>query len=119
MPFDNIESDICTNYLNEHSQFNESSEIMQTDTISNQIQQNASTRIGENSSEELCSLTNPIQKKHLDDFDVFGDLVARKLRRLSTRYARCTTQNLIHNLLYEAEIGKFDEPNENSKANAQ
>jgi hypothetical protein len=36
--------------------------------------------------------------------------VARKLCHLGTRYAQCTVQHLINNLLYEAELGKYDEP---------
>jgi hypothetical protein len=50
------------------------------------------------------------EQKNLDEFDVFGDLVARKLRVFRTRYAQCTVQNLISNLLYEGEMGKYDEP---------
>lgn len=45
-----------------------------------------------------------------DEFDVFGDLMARKLRVLRMRYAQCTVQNLMTNLLYEGEMGKYDEP---------
>lgn len=50
------------------------------------------------------------EEKPIDDFDVFGDLVARKLRGLRTRYAQCTIQHLINNLLYDGELGKYDIP---------
>ncbi|KAL1489147.1 hypothetical protein ABEB36_014089 [Hypothenemus hampei] len=39
-----------------------------------------------------------------DDFDLFGKIVARKIRNLPTRYARITLQHLINNLLYEGEL---------------
>lgn len=55
-------------------------------------------------------------KNNPDDFDVFGDLVARKLRNLNTRYAQCTLQHLINNLLYEGELGNYDEPTKNSRS---
>lgn len=45
-----------------------------------------------------------------DDFDIFGEIVARKLRNLPTRYAQITLQHQINNLLYEAELGKYNEP---------
>lgn len=50
------------------------------------------------------------EEKNLDEFDVFGDLVAREMRLLRTRYAQCTVQNLRTNLLYEGDMGKYDEP---------
>lgn len=49
-------------------------------------------------------------EKQIDDFDVFGDIVARKLRGLRTHYAQCTVQHLINNLLYDGELGKYDSP---------
>lgn len=71
----------------------------------------------EDKSQEVLEIMKCIQKsrmereeKNLDEFDVFGDLVARKLRVLRTRYAQCTVQNLMTNLLYEGEMGKYDEP---------
>jgi hypothetical protein len=38
-----------------------------------------------------------------DDFNVFGDIVARQRRHLRARCVQCTVQHLINNLLYEAE----------------
>lgn len=46
----------------------------------------------------------------IDDFDAFGDIVARKLHSLRTHYTRCTFQHLINNLLYDDELGKYDVP---------
>lgn len=45
-----------------------------------------------------------------DDFDIFGELVARKVRKLRTPYAQATVQHLINDLLYKAEIGEYDQP---------
>jgi len=71
----------------------------------------------EDKSQDVFEMMKSIQKnrmereeKNLDEFDVFGDLVSRKLRVLRTRYAQCTVQNLMSNLLYEGEMGKYDEP---------
>jgi len=49
-------------------------------------------------------------EKKIDDFDAFGDIVARKLRSLRTHYAQCTIEHLINNLLYDGELGKYDVP---------
>lgn len=49
-------------------------------------------------------------KKRNEDFDAFGDIVARKVCGLRTHYAQCTVQHLINNLLYDGELGKYDVP---------
>lgn len=49
-------------------------------------------------------------EKKNDDFDAFGDIVARKVRGLRTHYAQWTIQHLINNLLYDGELGKYDVP---------
>lgn len=63
---------------------------------------------------EMMKSTNENRKecteKKIDDFDAFGDLVARKLRGFRTHYAQCTIQHLINNLLYDGELGKYDVP---------
>jgi len=54
--------------------------------------------------------TQEVFEKKNDDFDAFGDIVARKVRNLQTHYAQCTIQHLINNLLYDGELGKYDVP---------
>lgn len=48
------------------------------------------------------------QSQSRDQFDVFGELVAHKIRNLDNRYAKTTVQHLINNLLYNAELGKYN-----------
>ncbi|CAH1112627.1 unnamed protein product [Psylliodes chrysocephalus] len=48
--------------------------------------------------------------KDKDEFDIFGELISRKIRNLNTHYARATVQNMLNNILYEAELGKYDAP---------
>ncbi|GAB6018448.1 hypothetical protein CHUAL_000153 [Chamberlinius hualienensis] len=46
-----------------------------------------------------------------DNSDIFGELVAGKLKRLKTEHARNTVEHLISNILWEASLGKYDHPN--------
>lgn len=46
-----------------------------------------------------------------DNSDIFGELVAGKLKRLKTDHARNTVEHLISNVLWEASLGKYDHPN--------
>ncbi|KAK4874306.1 hypothetical protein RN001_013666 [Aquatica leii] len=51
------------------------------------------------------------QKQHLkDNFSIFGEHVACKIRRLKTEYAQNTVEHLIGNILWEASTGKYDQP---------
>lgn len=109
-------------FLNKQPQVKETREKIQINTVPEESTKAVPSKDDENKIEELFGIIKSIQNDRgeraqikADDFDVFGDLVARKLRGLSTRYAQCTVQNLIHNLLYEAEIGKYDVPNRISK----
>lgn len=43
-----------------------------------------------------------------DEFNIFGDHIANKIRKLPTIHAQNTVQHLISNLLYEAELGKYN-----------
>lgn len=45
-----------------------------------------------------------------DEFHVFGEHVANKIRKLPTDYAKSTAEYLINNILYEAETGKYNFP---------
>ncbi|XP_019769338.2 uncharacterized protein LOC109543862 isoform X2 [Dendroctonus ponderosae] len=69
----------------------------------------------ERRNEEVYNIMTPLQKdRHEksqnkpDKFDIMGELVAQKLRGLPTLYAQCTVEHLIHNLLYDAEMGKYN-----------
>jgi len=41
-----------------------------------------------------------------------------KISKLSTNYAKITVQHLINNILYEAELGKYDNPPVNQFTNS-
>lgn len=45
-----------------------------------------------------------------DEYQAFGDLVAFKLRKLSSTHAKNKVQLMIHNILYQAEEGHYDMP---------
>lgn len=46
-------------------------------------------------------------RKERDEYDIFGEQVACKLRKLSN-YGKITVQHIINNVLWEAELGKYD-----------
>lgn len=50
------------------------------------------------------------EKRHLDEFDSFGDMLGKQLRTLKTYHAQSTVQYLINNIMYEAKMGKYDHP---------
>nr|CAI5839835.1 unnamed protein product [Callosobruchus analis] len=69
----------------------------------------------ERRNEEVYNIVTSLQKDRLersrnkpDKFDIIGELVAQKLRCLPTPYAQSTVEHLIHNLLYDAEMGKYN-----------
>lgn len=45
-----------------------------------------------------------------DEYQLFADLLASKIRKLRTPYAQATVQHKIHQIMYEAEQGMFDSP---------
>lgn len=45
-----------------------------------------------------------------DEFEIFGQHVACKIRKLSTSYAKSTVQYHINNIIYQAELGQYDQP---------
>jgi hypothetical protein len=49
-------------------------------------------------------------KRDVDEYTLFGEQIAFKLRTLKTDYARITVQHHINNLIYEAQLGKYDHP---------
>ncbi|XP_072392420.1 uncharacterized protein [Diabrotica undecimpunctata] len=45
-----------------------------------------------------------------DEFSLFGEQVAMKLRKIVAPFARFSVQNIINTVLFEAEMGKYDNP---------
>ncbi|XP_064091706.1 uncharacterized protein LOC135205269 isoform X3 [Macrobrachium nipponense] len=61
--------------------------------------------------EEAFNAAQHMQKRlqERDEHELFGELVAKKIRNLPTKYAKIKTQQLISNILFEAQLGKYDE----------
>ncbi|XP_046867973.1 inositol 1,4,5-trisphosphate receptor-like protein A isoform X2 [Drosophila willistoni] len=50
----------------------------------------------------------PIKPSHIDEYGIFGEYVAITIRKLKTTKSKIVVKHLINNLLYEAELGKYD-----------
>lgn len=50
------------------------------------------------------------EQQRRDEYDIFGELVAHKIRCLNTHFAKATVQHQINNILYDAQVGKYDYP---------
>ncbi|XP_062129963.1 GATA zinc finger domain-containing protein 7 [Drosophila sulfurigaster albostrigata] len=53
--------------------------------------------------------SNNISSNHVDEYGVFGEYVAITIRKLKTSKSKIVVKHLINNLLYEAELGKYDQ----------
>ncbi|TMW52877.1 hypothetical protein DOY81_002043 [Sarcophaga bullata] len=58
-----------------------------------------------------CKLNNGNNNSStpIDEYGVFGEYVAITIRKLKTSKAKIVVKHLINNLLYEAEMGKYDQ----------
>lgn len=45
-----------------------------------------------------------------DEYHIYGELVGHKIRSLSTDFAKLTAQQMINNILFDAQLGKYDYP---------
>ncbi|VVC37452.1 Zinc finger C2H2-type,Zinc finger, BED-type [Cinara cedri] len=67
---------------------------------------------------EILNTKKPVDNSKLtydvDEFNVFGDVVAHKLRALKSRRVQCIVEYKINSILYDAEMGKYDEPQQTS-----
>ncbi|KAH8296434.1 hypothetical protein KR054_005998 [Drosophila jambulina] len=52
---------------------------------------------------------NGLSSNHVDEYGVFGEYVAITIRKLKTSKSKIVVKHLINNLLYEAELGKYDQ----------
>ncbi|CAH1991676.1 unnamed protein product [Acanthoscelides obtectus] len=52
-------------------------------------------------------------------FHIFGELVSNELRNLKTDYAGNTVEHMISNILFEANMGKYDYPPQYSQSRPQ
>ncbi|KAK4878708.1 hypothetical protein RN001_011214 [Aquatica leii] len=62
---------------------------------------------------EAINLMKSIQSRKMqdrDEFSEFGEQVAMKMRKLSSPHAKFAVQNATNSILFEAEMGRFDNP---------
>ncbi|KAK4871924.1 hypothetical protein RN001_016048 [Aquatica leii] len=62
---------------------------------------------------KAINLMKSIQSRKMqvrDEFSAFGEQVAMKMRKLSSPHAKFAVQNAINSILFEAEMGRFDNP---------
>jgi hypothetical protein len=62
--------------------------------------------------EEAYEVMNSMVKsqENGDEYNVFGEIVVCKIRKLPIDYSKSTVQHLINNILYDAELGKYNNP---------
>ena len=62
--------------------------------------------------QEAYGIMTGLSKRYTerDEHQIFGELIAAKIRNLKTHYARSIVQHRIQNILYEAEQGLYDIP---------
>lgn len=59
---------------------------------------------------EACNILQSVNasRKTKDQYDIFGEYVASKIRNLKSDYAKATMQHEINNLLYFGDLGRYD-----------
>ncbi|XP_065359595.1 GATA zinc finger domain-containing protein 7 isoform X2 [Calliphora vicina] len=77
---------------------------LQTTLINNNSTNNPTTSNNNKTNSNNNCTNNPI-----DEYGVFGEYVAITIRKLKTSKAKIVVKHLINNLLYEAEMGKYDQ----------
>ncbi|XP_020804648.1 AF4/FMR2 family member 4 isoform X2 [Drosophila serrata] len=79
---------------------------------------NSSTSLDPAATSSTCSSSsnatppkpiNGLSSNHVDEYGVFGEYVAITIRKLKTSKSKIVVKHLINNLLYEAELGKYDQ----------
>lgn len=75
-----------------------------------------------NTDDMLNEAYNTMKQLHrrtheVDEHQVFGDFIAWKVGGLNTKYAQSAVQHKIHNIIYEAEQGLYDNPPERHTQN--
>ncbi|EDV97102.1 GH14852 [Drosophila grimshawi] len=76
---------------------------------SNKNSNNSNSNNNNNNNNNCSSNSNNMSASHVDEYEVFGEYVAITIRKLKTPKSRIVVKHLINNLLYEAELGKYDQ----------
>lgn len=74
--------------------------------ISTNILPNISTNISSNITEQNSDVAK--NEKDRDEYDIYGEYIGYKLRKFPNPRVRCIVQHLINNVIFRAEMGKFD-----------
>lgn len=71
---------------------------------------NISTNILPNISSNITEQNSEVAKneKDRDEYDIYGEYIGYKLRKFPNPRVRCIVQHLINNVIFRAEMGKFD-----------
>lgn len=64
-------------------------------------------QMAEEAYEVMKSMVNRQEKR--DEYYVFGEMIACKIKKLPTEYSKSTVQHLINNISYD-ELGKYNNP---------
>ncbi|XP_017138764.1 AF4/FMR2 family member 4 [Drosophila miranda] len=68
-----------------------------------------SSNCSSSSSGATPSKQTGLSANHADEYGVFGEYVAITIRKLKTSKSKIAVKHLINNLLYEAELGAYDQ----------
>lgn len=77
-------------------------------TIGKKIIKRKKNQMAEEAYEVMKSMVK--SQENRDEYNVFGEIVACKIRKLPTDYSKSTVQHLINSILYDAELGRYNNP---------
>lgn len=81
---------------------------LKNDSTSQQQLQTDSDTDTMDSTSEPCKKKHKLDVREPDEFGVFGEYVGITIRKLKSSKAQVVIKHLINNLLYDAEMGKYD-----------
>ncbi|XP_032587096.1 putative uncharacterized protein DDB_G0277255 isoform X1 [Drosophila mojavensis] len=99
----NCNNNTNNNTNNNNSNNNNSSSLDLATTGSSGISSLTATPLKMSSGSSLAG------NSHVDEYGVFGEYVAITIRKLKTPKSKIVVKHLINNLLYEAELGNYDQ----------
>ncbi|KAG5868836.1 hypothetical protein JTB14_033275 [Gonioctena quinquepunctata] len=104
---DTTEEHTTRSEQNTRKQFQNSTRI-----VPKNRRQNGSTKNKDAKADEAYNIMTTMynERKTRDDYDIYGEYVGRKIKRLRTEHAQVTVQQLINYILCRADMGEFDAP---------
>ncbi|XP_073836391.1 dpt-YFP repressor by overexpression [Musca autumnalis] len=110
---DGVDAPSPSKLLQQHS--NAIQHSRQCDYLNNSINGGAGFSANGNTASNNTGASNSLasgsksSSTPIDEYGVFGEYVAITIRKLKTSKAKIVVKHLINNLLYEAELGKYDQ----------